>query len=342
MRRSWQVIQVGRSDSGGDVEVPEHRRPPAVVLEPVHGDGVRPEVVDVPVDVVHPGLEIVPVLPPAAGVEPLAEEPVLMAARVVVPQDVLVAGHPLRDVPRHDVPHPVHERRGVVADGEAAAEVQVGAGLAPELLHERGHAQVRVVVGLHHVVVGVGREEPRHGGEVRVRLAVVHVLGAVQHQDVAVPPDLQRHQRRVHRVGHIAEHEADVHARPRGRRLQRVGHPHDVPALQPARHGEDADQQAELGLQVLRRCDGGDVGGGGASAAEGPGPIGAELGRVEGWEYENDDEERKRGAEEEAGGRGRLHVHARCGLVGVSGTEARARAGATSRSKSTWRPLPKL
>ncbi|WVZ65051.1 hypothetical protein U9M48_014473 [Paspalum notatum var. saurae] len=137
------MVQVGGGldDPIGDVEVLEGGRPPSVVLEHVHGDGVRLEVVHEPVEVVHPGLEVVPVLALAADVEPLADEQVLGSVRVVVAQDLLVGGHPGRDVPGHDVAHAVHEGHGVVADGEAVAEVDVVAGLGPELLHERRHAQ---------------------------------------------------------------------------------------------------------------------------------------------------------------------------------------------------------
>ena len=118
--QSRQVVQLGRRDPGGDVEVSEGLSPPAVILDHVHGDGVRPEVVPEPVEVVHPRLEVVAVLAPLPDVEPLAEEEVLGAVGVVVPEDVLVGGHPARDVPRHDVPHAVQEQHRVVADGEAS------------------------------------------------------------------------------------------------------------------------------------------------------------------------------------------------------------------------------
>ena len=79
----------------------------------------------------------------------------------------------------HDTMYPMPCRNNIGSSPTAklaVAEVHVVAGLGPELLGHGGHAQVgtcrRRSTTLHEVVVGRVREQPWHGREALVRLAV--------------------------------------------------------------------------------------------------------------------------------------------------------------------------
>ena len=172
-----------------------------------------------------------------------------------------------------------------------------------------------------------------------MRLAVVHVLlAAAEHHDVAVARGLQRHQLRVHRVGHAAEHEADVHLRDAGghRRLQRVRQAHDVATLVPLRRRQHPHQQTEelrphdglrlsssssSGSCISTRRDEVAVGGGWAGVAEDAEAVGADVGGAEAGDDEHHGEEAERHQQEIRGaerGGGREPVRRRrrrrCGL----------------------------
>jgi len=170
-----------------------------------------------------------------------------------LPSDHVGGGDPFDEVPGQQVAHAEHERRELpVLEREPHAPVHVLPRRRPQGVHQRVQPEERVVVHLHHVVVrrpaAAGAEHGGEAGEVRVRLPVLCVLGAVEDQHVAVGARLERHERAVlgrHRAR--AEHEPDVDAE-RGRRLllllQHVRHADEVPPGVLAGHGVHADEDA--------------------------------------------------------------------------------------------------
>uniref|UniRef100_A0A0D3FBC2 Uncharacterized protein n=1 Tax=Oryza barthii TaxID=65489 RepID=A0A0D3FBC2_9ORYZ len=145
---------------------------------------------------------------------------------------------------------------GIFHDGEEEINepvVHVAARLAAQRVGERAQAVVRVVVDLAGEVVVAGGEQAREGREVVVRLAVVHVLGAVEHEDVAVGDDLQSHQHGVLLLVQAAHHEADVDGGAPRRRLERVRHAEQRAPLVEVGAGEDAEEHAEVDVVVRRR-----------------------------------------------------------------------------------------
>ncbi|RWW14577.1 hypothetical protein GW17_00021639 [Ensete ventricosum] len=79
-------------------------------------------------------------------------------------------------------------RRDLRRDGRTVPEV--AAVQRPQRRRDRCQPYERVVIGLHHVVAPM-REDGCQRGEVGVRLAGVHVLGALEDDDVLEAEDLQ-------------------------------------------------------------------------------------------------------------------------------------------------------
>uniref|UniRef100_A0A8R7QFH7 Uncharacterized protein n=1 Tax=Triticum urartu TaxID=4572 RepID=A0A8R7QFH7_TRIUA len=250
-------------------------------------------------EVVHGRLHVHPVLGLPGPAEPGVERPVLRPGRVV-PDPVRRRHDPLHEVPRDDVPHAGHvlvPPAHVVARHHAAV-VEVFPGRAAQRLRQLRQPEEGVVVGLHHEVVGLGAEERRHAGEVGVRLAVVHVLRAVQLHHVAVPHRLQRHQQALLLRLDPAEEEADVDARRQVRLLERVHRAEQVPPLVPARQGQHAHEQPEVRGRLrddVARRDAGAVGAAGAGERRLKGElVGVHDHEHGGEEREREQEERRR------------------------------------------------
>lgn len=161
------------------------------------GDGLRHELVRAPpVDsrvIVHAPLRRVPVGRLLSPVEPPPHQLILRPPQLR--HRNLRRRYSLHQVPRQRVAHAGHVAGvGVLAGaGDAVTEVEVMPAERPQRRRQRRHSDEGVVVGLHHVVVPPG-EDPREGGEEGVGLAGVHILGAIEDDDVAEAEDLQRHQ----------------------------------------------------------------------------------------------------------------------------------------------------
>ena len=190
-----------------------------------------------------------------------------------LPPDHVGGGDPFHEVPGQEVAHAEHERRELpVVEREPHAAVHVLPRRRAQGVHQRVQLEERVVVHLHHVVVrpaaaagaGAGAEHGGQAREVRVRLPLLRVLGAVEDQHVAVGARLERNEHAVlgrHRAR--AEHEADVDARggaQRGRLLlQRVRHADEVAPGVLAGHGVHADEDAHKLRRALATDDTVDV-----------------------------------------------------------------------------------
>lgn len=116
----------------------------------------------------------------------------------------------------------------------------------PQRRRERCQPYERVVVGLHHVVVAM-REDGWQRGEVGVGLAGVHVLGAVEDDDVLEAEDLQRDQHPLLGLGEPAEDELDVNSG-NGGGLRAVDEAEEVAAVVEVGASQDTDKEAELSL----------------------------------------------------------------------------------------------
>ncbi|CAD5167550.1 unnamed protein product, partial [Musa acuminata subsp. malaccensis] len=185
--------------------------------------------------------------------------------------------NPSRSTPpspiRAVVPHPRHvlvEWIHAVA-GDHEAVVQELPRHLLQRLDQFGEPEVDVVVRLDHEVLRrpVPVEQLREAGKIRVGLALVHVLGAVEDDDVVVAHDLHGHQHPLLLLGQVAEDEADVDVGGEVG-LERVNEAEEVAALVQVGAGEDAEEEAEVGFHRdgLGEADRNRGGGGAAGGDE--------------------------------------------------------------------------
>ena len=90
-----------------------------------------------------------------------------------------------------------------------------------------------------------GIQHLRQAREVRIRLAIVHVLGAVEDDYVVVSHYLERNQDFLVFLREVAEHELDVDLCS-GRRLCAVDHAEEVPAVVLVGEGQDSDEDPDV------------------------------------------------------------------------------------------------
>ena len=90
-----------------------------------------------------------------------------------------------------------------------------------------------------------GIQHLRQAREVRIRLALVHVLRAVEDDYVVVPHYLQRNQDFLVFLREVAEHELDVDLCS-GRPLGAVNNAEEVPALVLVGEGKDSDEDPDV------------------------------------------------------------------------------------------------
>ena len=238
----------------GNIEILQRLNPLLLLLQKVHSNGVRPQLMRTsrrPVRViVHRPLHRVPVLPSFPPSHPISEHSVFGAFQVV-PRNLRNA-NPLHNVPWNQVPHSRHiVMKWIHAPTRNHVPViQILSGQWPQRLHQFVKPQVNVVVRLHYVMVRrrwplSGIQHLRQAREVRIRLALIHVLRAVEDDYVVVPHYLQRNQDFLVFLREVAEHELDVDLCS-GRWLGAVDHAEEVPAMVLVGEGQDSDEDPDV------------------------------------------------------------------------------------------------
>nr|GLL24255.1 hypothetical protein GW17_00021639 [Ipomoea trifida] len=217
------------------------------LLEPVNRNRLRNQLVRAPPIspriIIHRRLIIEPVLRLLPHIQPLPHQLILRPVRIIRrnprPSD------PLHQIPRQHKPHPRHvtHERVHARTRNHETVVQIPARQPLQRRRQRRQAQEHVIVGLHDVIVPK-RQDSRQGREIRVRLAAVHVLGAIKDDDVAEAQDFEGHERPLLLAGEVAEYELHVDARERGG-LDAVDEAEEMAALVLFRPSEDPDQESE-------------------------------------------------------------------------------------------------
>ena len=250
-------VELGRLERRRDVEVGQRLHPVLNGLQLVHHDSTRREFPRASFIfhsgvIVHPRLRSMPVLRLLPVIEPSSHHHIFRPLQIL--QWDLGARNPLHQVPRECVPHPGHvsDVRVHVGAGGDVAEVEIAPAERRQLRHQFRYADVSVVVGLEHVVVAGGKDG-RERGEVGVGLPGVHVLGAVEDDDVAEAENLERDHEFPLIGGQAAEDEADVDGGAGNGRLDAVDEPQEMAFIVLRWEGEDADEYPELAGRLRRQ-----------------------------------------------------------------------------------------
>ena len=124
--------------------------------------------------------------------------------------------------------------------------VEIISRLLPQRFHQLRKPKVSVVVCFQDEIVGVVGEEGREGREERIGLAAVHVLRAVEDDDVVVEHDFERQKGSVLVCSDVAEDKLGVDFGGNGR-LERMQKAESLASFVSAGDCEDAHQEPELG-----------------------------------------------------------------------------------------------
>lgn len=250
------MIQLRRLEIICDVEILQSLNPLLLVLQQMDSNGVWPKLMCASGgwlwEIVHGPFCIVPVLCSMPFSQPIPEHLVLWSFQMLL--WYLRLSDPLHYVPRYQIPHAghvVHERVHARAWNHIPV-IQIFSWQRLQRIHQALQPEVNVVVSFQHVVVWrvwllpiVVDQHLRQAGEVSVGLALVHVLFAVEDDDVVVAHDLQSHQDLLVFFRQVAEDELDVHF-PTHRRLRAVDHTEEMAAVVLVWEGQNAHEYANV------------------------------------------------------------------------------------------------